>query len=176
MNAKKEFLAGTKPKRKRSPRRHAPKLTDEIKLLRMRVAAAESHLKKAREQASRAKRRRKLAKLLAKRARKHAKQARANLADARAALAQAEVALIIDSNRRAAKRRIRRTKPVARSVSPPAKKRLAIPRKRRLPARRALPAPAAPPAAPGRLEQFPVGLDAGTAQTAAPAVAAPTTP
>jgi hypothetical protein len=173
-------LTGKKPRRKRSLKRHSPKLSGEIELLRMRVAAAESLLKKAREQASRAKRRRKLAKLLAKRARKHAKRAKANLAGARAALARAEVALIIDSNRRTAKRRIRRAKRVARSVSPTAKKRPAIPRKRRNPSHRKLPAPAAPPATPpampDRLEQFSVGLDAGTAQTAAPVVAAQTTP
>ena len=144
------FPAGKRLKGQRSPRRHSLKLQGEIELLRMRVAAAESLLEKAREHASRAKRRRKLAKLLAKRARKDAKQAKANLADARADLARAEAALIIDNNLRTTRRRTRRTKRVARSVTPPA--------------------------TPARLEENLVRLDAGTAQTSVPAMEALTMP
>jgi hypothetical protein len=72
---------------------HRQKRTSErigqIQLLRMRVAAAESNLKQAKETLGQAKRRRKLARLLAKRAKKDAKQAKINLAEIREALAQA---------------------------------------------------------------------------------------
>ena len=170
------FPAGKRLKGQRSPRRHSLKLQGEIELLRMRVAAAESLLEKAREHASRAKRRRKLEKLLAKRARKDAKQAKANLADARADLARAEAALIIDDNLRTARRRMRRTKRVARSATPTASKRPATLWKRRNLSGSTPPAPATPPAVSSRLEENLVRLDAGTAQTSVPALEALTMP
>lgn len=70
-------------------RRHGAggKLISQIDLLRMRVAAAASTWKRAKEQASQAKRRRKLAKLLAKRAKKDARTAKDNLDELRQALA-----------------------------------------------------------------------------------------
>ena len=66
------------------------KLVSQIELLRMRVAAAATAWKQAKEHASQAKRRRKLAKLLAKRARKDARTARANLDELRATLTEAQ--------------------------------------------------------------------------------------
>jgi hypothetical protein len=72
---------------RKSDRRH---LVSQIELLRMRVAAAQTTWKQAKEQASHAKRRRKLAKLIAKRAKKDAKTAKVHLGEARQALALAQ--------------------------------------------------------------------------------------
>ncbi|HEY0551985.1 MAG TPA: hypothetical protein VGF13_20450 [Verrucomicrobiae bacterium] len=66
------------------------KLISQVDLLRIRVTAAASAWKRAKEQASQAKRRRKLAKLLAKRAKKDARTAKNNLDELREALAAAQ--------------------------------------------------------------------------------------
>src|SRR5689334_23005916 len=107
-----------------------PRVVSHIDLLRMRIAAAESVWKEAKERAGQAKRRRKLAKLMAKRAQKDAKHAKAGLAEAREALAQAEAASITVQRRvtrrkkaenkaiplkkqKSARRRVRTSVPVA---------------------------------------------------------------
>jgi soluble cytochrome b562 len=68
-------------------------LINEVRLYRLRVAAAESKLKILREQARQAKRRRKEAKRLAESARKQFKQFKAGVAELTEALAKAEARL-----------------------------------------------------------------------------------
>ena len=87
-----------------------------------------------------------------------------------AALSPAEAALTADDNRRTAKRKTSRPKPVARSASASAPKRSAAQRKSRDLSRGTLSAATEPPTTPGRLEEIPVTLDAETAQPARPAV------
>ena len=69
------------------------RLIDEVKLYRIRMAAAESKMKILREQARQAKRRRKEAKRLAEFARKQFKQSKAGVAELTEALAKAEARL-----------------------------------------------------------------------------------
>jgi hypothetical protein len=91
----------------------------QVDLLRIRVGAAESNWKEARERAGQAKRRKKLAKLMAKRAQKDAKRAKVRLAETREALAHAE-AVAITIRRRAPRAKIR--------PAPLKRRRSAVPR------------------------------------------------
>ena len=112
-----DMRSDPQPDRKPLPRQPSSKSSGQLELLRTRVAAAESLLKVAREQADRAKRRRKLAKLLAKRARKGAKQAKADLARVRKTLAEAEAKLANSVVRLAIRKPVRaRTRSVAEGV------------------------------------------------------------
>lgn len=152
-------LAGRKLQRKQSPSKDSLKSSGGIELLRTRVAAAETLLKRAREQARLAKRRRKLAKLLAKRARKGAKQAKANLADARAALARTEASLTKAAGRSTARRKSRKTKATPAALVSASNKSTG-PRKRRRISRGTRLAP--PPAELGGRKEIAIPLDAGT--------------
>jgi len=87
------------------------RLINEVKLYRLRVAAAESKLKVLREQARQAKRRRKEAKRLAEYARKQFKQSKAGVAELTEALAKAE-ARLFQAGGRALSREIAKARPV----------------------------------------------------------------
>ena|SRR5688572_5370019 len=80
----------------------------QIRLLQMRVAAAEEALVRAKEAARRARRQRKLARVFFKRARKHAKEAKSTLIGARDALAQAELKAITAGTRMAVRVKAKR--------------------------------------------------------------------
>ena len=91
-----------------------------VKLLRARVATAESKLETAREQARQAKRRRKEAKRIARSAQKEVKHAKVGLAEAKQALAEAKAKLA--KSCAAARRRkavpARQDRPVPSAPSP----------------------------------------------------------
>jgi hypothetical protein len=87
------------------------RLINEVKLYRLRVAAAESRMKILREQARQAKRRRKEAKRLAEYARKQFKQSKAGVAELTEALAKAE-AKLFQAGGRALSREIAKAGPV----------------------------------------------------------------
>ena len=87
------------------------RLINEVKLYRLRVAAAESRMKVLREQARQAKRRRKEAKRIAEYARKQFKQSKAGVAELTEALAKAE-ARLFHAGGRALSREIAKARPV----------------------------------------------------------------
>lgn len=121
---KKPSGTGTKSGHKNAPADDSQKLPTEIQLLRTHVATSEAALKEAKELAGQAKQRRKLAKLLAKKTRQDAQRAKTDLAKVRKTLARAEAALKSD-----AKAKKRAPKAVIPSVSKPAEKLSAAPRK-----------------------------------------------
>jgi len=86
-------------------------LINEVKLYRLRVAAAESRLKIHREQARQAKRRRKEAKRIAEYARKQFKQSKAGVVELTEALAKAE-ARLFQAGGRALSNEIAKARPV----------------------------------------------------------------
>ena len=90
------------------------KLTGEVQMFRLRVAAAESKLKVLREQVLQAKRRRKEAKQIAQRTRKQFKQAKAGLSELKQSLAKAE-AKLFQAGGRALARKLSKRKPVVQT-------------------------------------------------------------
>ena len=95
------------------------KLLGAMRVLRIRVASAESRLKQLREQARQAKRRRKEAKRLAQRARKVFKRSKADVAALKQTLAQAEEKLFKAGGRALARKLAKGAK--AAKASAPAK-------------------------------------------------------
>ena len=95
------------------------RLINEVKLYRLRVAAAESKMKIFREQARQAKRRRKEAKRIAEYARKQFKQSKAGVAELTEALAKAE-ARLFQAGGRALSREIAKDRPIRKKNVRPA--------------------------------------------------------
>src|SRR5436190_2569283 len=94
------------------PTSSARRLSGEVELFRIRVAAAESKLKLFREKWRQAKRHRKEAKRLARSARKQFKQAKSDLAQICQALAKAE-GKFFNAGERAQQRRMAKQSPAA---------------------------------------------------------------
>ena len=139
------------------------KLTGEVQMFRLRVAAAESKLKVLKEQALQAKRRRKEAKQMAQRARKQFKQAKAGLSELKQSLAKAE-AKLFQAGGRALARKLTKRKPVVKTRAAAAKQTKAIsaaasrPRVRaaqKKPAIESAPVPSPEPVSSESLDQLP---------------------